>query len=87
MVKNTEKTRAAALKIYKDNELTIQNLRCRWFEEGQFEDFNDYRHGLKIKDENFVKMTKRPFGFKFKVADSVYQMSCNDRHISYKRIG
>jgi hypothetical protein len=65
-------------------------LYCRWLDEKDHEDVNDYLpiiaevgadHGVTI-----VKMTKRPFGFHFAVDGRTFAQTVNSRSISYKRI-
>ena len=69
----------------------VGNLMCRWQDEKEYEDINDYQkvlesempQGWKIK-----KMTKRPFGFHFTIGtDAVYAitMSANGSY-AWKRV-
>ncbi len=68
----------------------LQNLYARWLDESQYEDINDYATVIKTllpSDFEMVKMTKRPFGFHFKIGtDAVYSFDCNLRGASWKRI-
>jgi len=57
-------------KIFKALGKTLFNLRDRWQDESQYEDFKDYVDVMKkslkeLKDIKIVKGTKRPFGFTF----------------------
>lgn len=62
----------------------------RWLDEKDYEDINDYLPVVaKVADEfgvSIVKMTKRPFGFHFRVDGRTFAMTVNTRTISYKRI-
>ena len=47
---------------------TLFNLYERWLDERKYEDFKDYEEVMKksienIEGVNFIKGTKRPFGF------------------------
>lgn len=65
------------------------NLYMRWQCEKEYEDFADYaaafeahiiRHCEKNNVEiQFIKATKRPFGFQIKVADNKYQFKVTSR--------
>jgi hypothetical protein len=56
--------------FYKTNTNNFINLYFRWSDEKEYEDFNDYIALMKVWVEKggfeFVKGTKKPFGFKFK---------------------
>ena len=65
------------------------NLYMRWQCEKEYEDFADYaaafkNHTREYCEENgveiqFVKGTKRPFGFQFKVGTNKYQFKVTAR--------
>ncbi len=67
---NTEKNVIAFLNN-KENIDTLRNLKYRWDEEKDFEDWNEYDNVIKCLWNNpgFVKSTKRPFGFKIEDLD------------------
>lgn len=63
-------------KIFKKVENLIYNLADRWSEEYMYEDIKEYgkvieKELIKINPEfeGKIKMTKRPFGFKFNVSN------------------
>ena len=67
-----------AAKFYKESEKTIANLADRWASESQYEDIADYAAVVRPMVEsiggNLINMTKRPFGFTFKLENAVYQV-------------
>ena len=85
---NEEKTVAET--IYEKLQTSVIDLSCRWNDEKEYEDINDYGDVLKTKveelDGTFVKMTKRPFGFTFTVDDAKYKIGCNATQYYYKRM-
>lgn len=70
----TATLRNTVLKVINSSEIlnTVCNLRSRWNDESKFENFADYELVMKqalagISNIQFVKGTKRPFGFIIKV--------------------
>ena len=68
----------------------LGNLYCRWQDEKDYEDINDYslplinvakNHGI----ENLT-MTKKPFGCKIQLNDKVFQVFHSSREIGWKRV-
>lgn len=55
--------------IFQNKEIQdmLEYLFCRWLDESEHEDFADYanqiENALKSHDVEFVKATRRPFGF------------------------
>ena len=65
------------------------NLYCRWQDEKEYEDIEDYRKAfIKAATEHAVeigKMTKRPFGFEFFAEDKKYKFKVTGSSVSYKQ--
>lgn len=69
-------------------------LYGRWQDEKEYEDFADYAENMKVHlanvvpDLEFVKATKRPFGFSFTgdALTGIYRVSVTRQHITFKRI-
>lgn len=74
-----------ALKIYTDLQNLMLALYDRWRDESEYENINDYAINLKKKvEENggkFLKMSKRPFGFTYVLADATYQMKIGGKSL------
>jgi len=74
--------------VYNSVGLYLGNLRDRWQDEKEYEDWNDYVTALKKKvDEidgaEFISMKKRPFSFQWKTADGVVrEMRATSRQIT-----
>lgn len=68
----------------------LQYLACRWLDESEYEDINEYQKSLQSQLPSpftIVKMTKRPFGCQFKIGtDAVYSMSATTRSVQWKRV-
>ena len=80
--------RAAAL--FKGVEQVIENLYFRWLDEREYEDIKDYARAI-IPIVNrygceFVRMSKKPFGFDFKADGRTYALRVGNKTYSYKRI-
>lgn len=60
----------------------------RWLDEKEYEDINDYAKLFKqdVEDNGgiFVKMTARPFGFKFTLDNKTFQAYANSKSIGIK---
>ena len=60
--------------FYFENENLVRNLYGRWLDEGQYEDISEYAKvfskALKKHKFIFVKVTKKPFGFTFKIDEN-----------------
>jgi len=56
----------------------LTNLYCRWQDEKQYEDINDYAKPFQAAFEKhnltLIKMTKSPFGFQAKLGTAVVQV-------------
>lgn len=68
-----------AINVFKLSEDLLINLYCRWMDERQYEDINDYAIPVRkflanIPEVVTVKMTKKPFGFRFDVSGKKYHM-------------
>jgi hypothetical protein len=68
----------------------ILGLADRWQDEAQYEDIEDYAAVVKKslpKGFSFVAMTKRPFGFKFRVGtDAVYAITASSSTYKWSRV-
>ena len=68
----------------------VENLASRWQHEKEYEDIAEYQKVIQqLLPKGFVitAMTKRPFGFKFKIGtDAVYSVYCNRRNVGWNRI-
>lgn len=72
----------------------VMQLAFRWLDESEYEDFADYEKRMKdvLAEKTvgltFVKGTKRPFGFHFKVDGfgGVYSVQCSTRSYGWKRV-
>ena len=88
MTTNTTAVKACAL--FETMMKPMMSLYDRWQDEHEYEDFNDYADLLKkeveLRNGVFVKATKRPFGFHFKVDDRTYAAKINAHQYSYVRI-
>jgi hypothetical protein len=75
----------------KRSNLFVQ-LYCRWQDEKQYEDIKDYQTVIQQNiPVNFKvqKMTKRPFGFHFKVnefPEATYSISVNSKSMGWGRV-
>jgi hypothetical protein len=88
MAESERKEKAALL--YQSLHNLMLNLYERWQDESEYEDVKDYGVNLQKAVEEiggkFIKMSKRPFGFTYILADATYQMSVTSTKYSYKRI-
>jgi hypothetical protein len=77
-------------KLYTNIENLIVNLYLRWCDESEFENIEDYVIAIKSEmpiEFNFIKMTKRPFGFHFGVgSNAIYAIKITNSSYSWKRI-
>lgn len=70
----------------------LSQLRERWQDEKEYEDFADYGARLKRSVEEygqgfeFVAATKSPFGMKVKVEGFVIHVTVNSRSLGWKRL-
>lgn len=75
---------------FKILEVLISNLWCRWQDEKDHEDINDYAVPITKKlpeGFNLRRMTKRPFGFEFDIGTgAVYHIYTNSREYGWKRL-
>jgi hypothetical protein len=68
-------------------------LRDRWQDESAFEDFNTYRDSMErivseISGVEFLGMTRRPWGFKWRGDDGFERHTMiKGRHVQTVRIG
>ena len=78
-------------KMYSEIKPLVTNLYSRWLDEGQYEGLAEYEKvfakALKKYDFTLVVMTKKPFGFKFKInnTDAVYTLSINNTQYKWLR--
>ena len=65
-------------------------LAARWSNEGSYESIDEYAKVLKgklPKGFTLLKMTKRPFGFRFSIGTgAIYFVGANSKEIYWKRI-
>lgn len=68
-----------ARQLFKDLEPLACTLYERWRDECEYEDLADYAVNIKPEIEKaggtFLRMTRRPFGFQFKVGFFVYAVT------------
>lgn len=68
----------------------LGNLYCRWQDEKDYEDINDYFFPLinvaKTFDIKDLTMTKRPFGCKIELNGKVFQVFRNSKEVGWKRV-
>ena len=76
-----------AEKIFSSLEDVMSELYYRWQEEKDFEDINDYGEVIASEVSKFggklIKMTKRPFGFHYRLGDAIYSISYSRDEYSY----
>lgn len=93
-VTEVKKTMAVASTIFKNKKLEtmLVNLLSRWMDEKEYEDFKDYKKVIQefvvgnFPDVQFVKATKRPFGFVVNINEVGYHFKMNTMSFSYKRL-
>jgi hypothetical protein len=79
-------------KMYKDVEDLLSNLHFRWQCEREYEDFKEYGEAIKkaLQPQIVLKdMTKRPFGFRFRVKgfeQALYCVKLTNRSYSWERV-
>jgi hypothetical protein len=88
--KSTPAETAQVNQIFEDS-LTLQDLKFRWADEKEFEDWSDYVEVIKKfvpKDATFVKAAKRPFSFDFILKSNgfTYRIIATNSHMEWKRI-
>lgn len=67
----------------------IEGLYCRYQDEKEYEDINDYKKPITDRlgiDASKTKMTKRPFGFKFDI-DGIVMLHLAITGRKYKVVG
>lgn len=68
----------------------LDNLYCRWQDEKEYEDINDYKVAFaKAAKVNVVKATKRPFGFVVEFSElpgNQYHIIATARTSQWKRL-
>lgn len=79
-----------AEKLYNNLDTLMTNLYCRWQDEKEYEDINDYGDVLKPRIEEvggrMIRMLKRPFGFRVALDGKEYKFSHTAKTYSYKRV-
>ena len=79
MNKKDEKTVAAVKKVMSTVQDAMEYGYMRWQNEKDYEDINDYSILFEKKLDplviKFLKMTKRPFGFKFTAGGKKFQLA------------
>ncbi len=85
-----DKVRTAVIALYESMTEQMIYLYSRWQDEKEYEDIADYGNAMKgnlPKWATFVKVTERPFGFKFKTEDGrLYSFTINARKYTWTRI-
>lgn len=78
-----------ALAFYRDAEQMMTNLASRWLDEYQHEDIADYMAPLQPLAERcgveLLKMTKRPFGVRYRVGAKEFHAKVTSRVYQYTR--
>lgn len=78
--------------MYKDIEEPINHLHFRWQCEREHECFEDYQEVIRKllpPEITMLKMTQRPFGFKFRVKgfdQALYEVKLTTRTYGWSRI-
>ena len=76
--------------IFKDTGNQLELGWCRWMDEKEYEDINDYAVLFQKQVENkggrFQKMTKRPFGFRAVVDQRTFQFYATATKLGVKQI-
>ena len=84
---NPKKTADA---IFEALEKPMINGYSRWLDEKDYEDINDYAVLFTAKvvelGGEFIKMTKRPFGFQYKLGNVTIHVSISNNRYGYKSI-
>ena len=86
----TEERTKKAKKFFNETAPFVECLAFRWDNEKEYEDINDYKTALQKKGKEFgvkiLKMTKRPFGFTWKLGKATYKTKTTSKNISMARI-
>jgi hypothetical protein len=89
MVKTTQQNLDTIKQMTDNIENLMVNLYCRWLDEKDYEDINDYLVVIKKEvPSNIIisKMNKRPFGFNFSFGgEAQYQYYVKSNSIGWKR--
>lgn len=67
----------------------MEYLHGRWCDEYEYEDINDYGIPIikKLPEEiKFLKMTKRPFGFRFVIGKRIFQIAMTGNSYTCKLV-
>ena len=87
---SNEVRKAQAAKFFMKVADTVTSLYERWLDEKEYEDINDYKAPIeaiaKKFDVQILKMTKRPFGFQFRLHGAYYVVTHTTTALSYKRV-
>ena len=66
-------------------EILLANLHDRWQDEKDYEDFKEYADVMRKKvGEQFVRGTKRPFGFVMRIENRNIQVYINRTSFGFK---
>jgi hypothetical protein len=80
----------AANTLFENCQESMINGFSRWQDEKEYEDIKNYAvlFTSKITEigGEFIKMTKRPFGFQYKLAGATYHVTINGRSYGYQRV-
>ena len=73
-------------KINNEDAQFLNYLYCRWQDEKQYEDINDYLDAIKEKVPEAFKITKRPFGITCKCDDGllVVDVLANGQYLKFR---
>ena len=86
-----EQRKKTAFALFKQLEKPMSYLYSRWLDECKYENIDDYATQLKEAVKNidgmFLAMSKRPFGFTYKLAEATYKVWMSGRAYQYRRIG
>lgn len=79
----------------------MEYLSGRWADESEYEDIAEYKQNIEKLLQHLVetgrgfalpegfaitKMTKRPFGFQFKIGEAEYAIFCSARQYGWQRV-
>ena len=71
-------------------QMQLDNGYSRWLDEKEYEDIKNYSvlysDLVKSIGGEFLQMTKRPFGFKFKLDVATYHFFIKSNNIGYSRV-
>ena len=92
MTKIAQKTIGKVVKFSEQIDENFYYVYVRWCDEKEYEDFEDYSNYMKkqlsenLPEATFIKATKRPFGFRFKIDGHLFRMCANSKETYIEHI-